>query len=124
MKSPIINAAARAIISEFLPSFSGDGKTVVFTRRIRDNEDLYISYKADTNWTFPQSIKELNTVFNEGAPAISPDGNTLIFSFDNKEGKGDVFVGPKMDNQILKPFHQSYTWFFVTNLFRKFLQLV
>lgn len=99
---PILVKNLNSSFSEFLPSFSGDGKTVVFTRRIRDNEDLYISYKADTNWTFPQSIKELNTVFNEGAPAISPDGNTLIFtSCDRRDSYGgcDLYISKKINNK-------------------------
>jgi hypothetical protein len=66
---PLLVNNLNSSYSEFLPSFTGDGKTIVFTRRIHDNEDLYISYKADTNWTFPQPIKELNQ-FTTKAPAI------------------------------------------------------
>ncbi|NOT37067.1 MAG: OmpA family protein [Saprospiraceae bacterium] len=88
--------------SEYLPSLTADGRTMVFTRKINnDNEDLFISYKQDDGqWTSPVDIIELNTSFNEGAPAISPDGNTLVFvSCDRKESHGgcDLYISYKTD---------------------------
>jgi len=99
---PLLVNNLNSSYSEFLPSFTGDGKTIVFTRRIRDNEDLYISYKADTNWTVPQPIKELNSIYNEGAPAISPDGNILIFtSCDRRDSYGgcDLYISKKINGK-------------------------
>lgn len=89
--------------SEYLPSVSADGKTIVFTRKINnDNEDLFISYLLDEGqWTTPKDIEELNTPYNEGAPALSPDGNTLVFvSCDRKESYGgcDLFISYKTEN--------------------------
>ncbi len=88
--------------SEYLPSLTADGRTMVFTRKINnDNEDLFISYLQDNgSWTTPVDIVELNTEFNEGAPAISPDGNTLVFvSCDRRESYGgcDLYVSYKTD---------------------------
>lgn len=81
--------------SEYLPSLTADGKTMVFTRRLNmDNEDLFISHLSDTGWTESQPIRELNTLFNEGAPTISPDGKTIVFtSCDRRESYGgcDMF---------------------------------
>lgn len=68
--------------------------------------NVYISSVKEGKWQQCEDIGEtVNT--NEGdeeVVGVCADGNTLIFSFDNKEGKGNVFVGPKMNNQILKPF--------------------
>jgi hypothetical protein len=68
--------------------------------------NVYISSVKDGKWQLAEDIGEtVNTKDgDEEIVGVCADGNTLIFSFDNKEGKGDVFVGPKMDNQILKPF--------------------
>jgi len=68
--------------------------------------NVYISEVKDGKWQQGEDIGEnVNTKEgDEEIVGVCADGNTLIFSFDNKEGKGDVFVGPKMDNQILKPF--------------------
>jgi hypothetical protein len=68
--------------------------------------NVYISSVKDGKWQSGEDIGEtVNTKEgDEEIVGVCADGNTLIFSFDNKEGKGDVFVGPKMDNQILKPF--------------------
>jgi hypothetical protein len=68
--------------------------------------NVYISSVKDGKWQLGDDIGEtVNTKDgDEEIVGVCADGNTLIFSFDNKEGKGDVFVGPKMDNQILKPF--------------------
>ncbi|MBK6353427.1 MAG: PD40 domain-containing protein [Saprospiraceae bacterium] len=86
--------------SEYLPSLTADGNTMVFTRKIyRENEDLFISTRVEgSGWSSPESLDEINTVFNEGAPAISPDGNTLVFtSCDRKESFGgcDLFISKK-----------------------------
>lgn len=68
--------------------------------------NVYISSVKEGKWQQGEDIGEtVNTKDgDEEIVGVCADGNTLIFSFDNKDGKGDVFVGPKMDNQILKPF--------------------
>lgn len=84
-------------LSEYLPSITADGKTIVFTRKVSmRNEDLFISYKDESeNWSDPKPLDDINSLYNEGAPAISPDGNTLIFtSCDRPESLGgcDLFI--------------------------------
>ena len=97
--------------SEYLPTISADGNTVVFTRRINENnEDLYITYRKDTSWTIPKSIEEINTLYNEGAPAISPDGRILVFtSCDIPESYGgcDLFISEYKDNEWSLPRNLS-----------------
>lgn len=88
--------AWNSLYSEYLPSMTADAKTAVFTRRgLNNNEDIYISYWNDTIWSEPQSIDEINTVYNEGAATISPDGNSIVFtSCDRKESTGgcDLYI--------------------------------
>ncbi|MFN8279945.1 MAG: OmpA family protein [Saprospiraceae bacterium] len=89
--------------NEFLPSLTADGRTMVFTRLAADHqEDLLISYRGENDlWSTPVPIDELNTAMNEGAPAISGDGNTLVFvSCHRPEGLGgcDLYVSYRRNN--------------------------
>ena len=79
--------------SEYLPQFTLDERTVIFTRRIHGQEDLVegtwdgVKYKT-------QAISELNGPLNEGAHSISADGNYMVYTFcDRKAGYGscDLF---------------------------------
>lgn len=45
--------------------------------------------KKTGRWTDPEHLSEINSNFNEKMPAISPDGNFLIFSSDRPGGYGD-----------------------------------
>jgi outer membrane protein OmpA-like peptidoglycan-associated protein/Tfp pilus assembly protein PilF len=64
---------------EYLPSITADGETLVFTRRIRGNEDVFISKKKDSIWQSPQPIIDINTEANEGSQYISADGKLIVF---------------------------------------------
>ncbi len=75
---------------EYFPTITVDGKTILFTRRVKDGrvrgdfkeqEDFFVSQLSDRNiWqtavAMPQNV---NTVNNEGAPTIAPDGRSLVF---------------------------------------------
>lgn len=76
-------------LNEYFTCFTADEHTVLFTRRLIDNrstsgynEDFYFSYKDESgNWRKAYNIGNvINTVTNEGAPTLSPDGNILIFT--------------------------------------------
>ncbi|MFA7272898.1 MAG: OmpA family protein [Crocinitomicaceae bacterium] len=75
---------------EYFPTITVDGKTILFTRRIKDSrvlgtfkeqEDFFISNLSNKNiWekAIPMPAN-VNTVNNEGAPTLAPDGRSLIF---------------------------------------------
>ncbi|MDI7212557.1 OmpA family protein [Leptospira santarosai] len=48
-----------------------------------------IKDKKTGRWTDPEHLSEINSNFNDKMPAISPDGNFLIFSSDRPGGYGD-----------------------------------
>ena len=82
---PAINTEA----PEYFPTITVDGKTILFTRRIKDNrasgpvkeqEDFYISHLKGNAWSKAEPMpSHINTVNNEGAPTIAADGRSLIF---------------------------------------------
>lgn len=74
---------------EYFPSVTIDGNTLVFTRRI-GQEDFFVSEKKNGVWSAATSLPgNLNTEENEGAQTISQDGRMLIFTGCNMEdGQG------------------------------------
>lgn len=100
MKAPkmeaglVWNKLGEAINSEhpeYLPTLTADGKTLIFTRRIKRQEDFYIAYKNEHGeWGTASNLESLNTPNNEGALCISADGKRIIFTLCNdKEGFGE-----------------------------------
>lgn len=91
---------------EYLPSLTADGRTLVFTRRIMGQEDLFESTRRDTGWTKAVPLTEINTRDNEGAHCISADGNLLLFTACNRTsglGSCDIFYSQKIDGRWRAP---------------------
>ena len=74
--SPAINTAA----AEYLPALPADGERMIFTRRVRGQEDFFLAQKVEDVWVSAEPIDELNTSENEGAHFLSVDGRTLLFT--------------------------------------------
>ncbi|MEZ4800416.1 MAG: OmpA family protein [Flavobacteriales bacterium] len=75
-------------MNEYYPCITADENVLLFTRLVNDSrvrngkqEDFFITKKdVSGNWINAQPIVEINTVQNEGAPSLSADGQTLIFT--------------------------------------------
>jgi len=59
---------------------SGDGRTLLFTRRVGGQEDFFLSVGNADGWQEAMAIPELNTPENEGMHVLSRDGRTLVFT--------------------------------------------
>lgn len=115
---------------EYFPTITVDGKTILFTRRIPDNrvygpikeqEDFYVSQLSESNiWGQAQAMPlNINTVNNEGAPTLAPDGQSLIFVAcpdasgqnygEGRNGKGscDMFYTRRLGNRWTNPENVS-----------------
>lgn len=111
---------------EYFPTITVDGKTILFTRRIKDErvpnfkqqEDFYVSQLNDRNmWgTAVAMPPNVNTLLNEGAPTIAADGRSLIFVAcsdqsgdknygENRTGNGscDMFYTKKLGSRWTDP---------------------
>ncbi len=123
---------------EYFPTITVDGKTLLFTRRIKDDrvtgykqqEDFFVSeLTIDGNWgTSVAMPNNVNTVLNEGAPTISADGRSLIFVAcsdqsgnneygENRSGKGscDLFFTKRLGSRWTDPINlpgniNSFGW--------------
>jgi outer membrane protein OmpA-like peptidoglycan-associated protein/tetratricopeptide (TPR) repeat protein len=84
---------------DYAPVISLDESVLVFTSRRQGStgnmvtiddgqyyEDIYISYKANGNWTTPRNIQEVNTDKHDACIALSPDGKQLFIYKDSKGG--------------------------------------
>lgn len=82
-----LGAEVNTADAEYFPCLTADGSTLLFTRLISDNrvkggkqEDFYVSSFSQDRWSTASPVSEINTVFNEGAPTISADGQILFFT--------------------------------------------
>lgn len=80
---PEINTTA----DEYYPCITADENTLLFTRLVSDErawqgkqEDFFIATKSGDKWSTAAPVLSINTVQNEGAPTLSADGLTLIFT--------------------------------------------
>lgn len=103
-------------LNEYYPCITADEKTLLFTRRLKEErayqgfqEDFFIAAKQDSKWQQAQPIVSINTPMNEGAPSLSADGQTLIFTAcengggewgGNRQGVGscDLFYSMRIEN--------------------------
>ncbi|MBP6090620.1 MAG: PD40 domain-containing protein [Crocinitomicaceae bacterium] len=122
-----VGEGINTIDPEYFPTITVDGKTLLFTRRIKDEnaqnlrklqEDFFVSYFEKT-WNKAQPMpKNINTNLNEGAPSIAADGRSLIFvacsdqsgtnNYGNERtGKGscDLFFTKKLGSKWLNPIN-------------------
>lgn len=94
--------------SESLPAFTVDGQYMLFTRRIRGQEDMYIAYwdSIAQMWVDPEPLKGVNTPGNEGAHAVSSDGSFIAFTACGRtDGAGscDLYFWERKDGTWLRP---------------------
>ncbi len=76
-------------LDEFAPSLTADGKTMVFnSKKLGERyQDLFISHFKDGKWTTPEPLARLNSLYNDEAPYITPDGKVLFFASDRDGSK-------------------------------------
>jgi outer membrane protein OmpA-like peptidoglycan-associated protein len=103
-----INTAA----DEYLPVATADEGTLIFTRKIENNEDFYKSIKLNNQWQNAQYLSDIiNTpTYNEGAQSISQDGKYLFFTGCNRPdglGRCDIYIAQKKGDDWAKPFSLS-----------------
>ncbi|MCP9766946.1 flagellar motor protein MotB [Lacihabitans sp. LS3-19] len=86
--------------NEGTPTFSPDGKTMIFARgnsgKRKDTSpdvDLYMSrYVANEGWTEPKLVSASDSLAWDGSPAFSRDGKTLYFSSNRAGGSGGLDI--------------------------------
>lgn len=94
---------------ESLGKWTLDGRQLIFTRLLNNQEDLFLAKFDSTNRIALEDLP-FNTNENEGAHAISPDGKYIIFtSCDRKDGYGscDLYVSVKKNDSWSTPVNMG-----------------
>lgn len=104
--------------AEYAPVISPDEESIIFTYRGKGsmgglvdsknkpdpngdyNEDIFISKKVNGVWQKAEGITELNTIGNDAAVAMSPDGK-LLFIFKSEGDNGDIYVSKREGGKYL-----------------------
>lgn len=119
-----MGAGVNTNFNEYFPSITADGKQFLFTREIREGEqirqeDFYMSNKGSGAWEKAFPMTGVNTPGNEGAPSISADGNYMFFAscmemsgdYGSPDRKGygscDIFYSQKVNGKWTKPVNVS-----------------
>ena len=129
MKHPVpfnpknMGEAINSNLDEYFPAITADDQTFIYTRNNRNEqvalqEDFLVSKKVNGEWSPAVLIGNgINTSGNEGAPALSADGELLFFVAcqDSPDGsytggrKGfgscDIFYSQKVGNAWSKPYN-------------------
>ena len=106
--------SVNSFFSEYFPSLTIDGKTLVFTRRLNNiNEDFFETQQQNNYWSNAKALTgSINTNYNEGAQTISQDVEWLIFTGCNfPEGKGgcDLYISKKIIDDQSSTIHSSWS---------------
>lgn len=91
---------------EYWATLSADGSIMIFTRRVANQEDFYISYWENGNWQPAQPIIELNSPLNEGIHSLAADGKSLVFTACGRpDGQGgcDLYLARFEKGRWLPP---------------------
>ncbi|HQH40781.1 MAG TPA: OmpA family protein [Bacteroidales bacterium] len=103
---------------EYWPSLSVDEQILVYTvllpvnvriqgRQRSRQEDFYVSYFRNGSWSKGVDLgPPLNTLDNEGAQSLTPDGRTMYFTACNRpDGKGqcDIYVTYRQGAEWTEP---------------------
>jgi len=88
---------------ESQPTFSSDGRTLIFVsnRAGKGKQDIWMTRIGnDSQWTKPVNLS-INTSGSDQSPFIHPDGKTLYFASDEHLGMGrhDLFVTTILDEE-------------------------
>ena len=106
--------------NEYFPVLSSNDSSIYFTSKREGvegsmnkyneySEDIFVTVKSGDEWKIATPVKEINTKMNDGALAMSPDGQQLyVYQPDNG---GDIFISKRKGNkwQSLKPFKKINT---------------
>ena len=115
-----LGEAVNSSDSEYMPYLSADEETVIYTRKINNQEDLYITGKKGDEWILSEPMEEgvITTGHNEGAHCISANGKMLLYTICNEKntlGSCDIYISKRVKDgwsypiNIGKPI-SSFSW--------------
>ncbi len=102
-----ITAFGRSDYSEYSPTISADGNTMIFQADIdkKGSFKIYIKKKTGNKWGSPVLIDEVNSRFSDGGCFITYDQNYLLLTSNRADGKGDadIWISQRAGDKWSKP---------------------
>ncbi len=89
---------------EYFPKLTADHRTIIFTRKIDNQENFFESTQDSSGtWTTAHFLEGAvnSALYNEGAHCLSPDGKYLFFTGCNRPdglGSCDIYVSRREGN--------------------------
>ncbi|MBN2078505.1 MAG: OmpA family protein [Spirochaetes bacterium] len=97
--------------SEYSPTISADGRTMIFQADIDKPKSyrIYAKQKVFDQWSKPLSLDRINSGYNDGGCFITYDQNYLIFTSDRKGGLGnaDLWMAQRTGDQWSEPVNMG-----------------
>jgi outer membrane protein OmpA-like peptidoglycan-associated protein len=103
-------AAINTDLHEANGKWSLDGSTMIFTRLIAGQEDIFIATFDPASKEYAITEFPFNSPSNEGAHAISPDGRYLIFTSCNRQdgmGSCDLYLSSQRNDGWTQPVNMG-----------------
>ena len=93
--------------SEYSPTISADGRTMVFQADIDEPKryKIYSKTKIFDTWSRPIALDRINSAYNDGGCFITYDQNYLIFTSDRPGGLGncDLWISQRNGDDWSEP---------------------
>jgi outer membrane protein OmpA-like peptidoglycan-associated protein len=93
--------------SEYSPTISADGKTMIYQADIDKPKkyQIYAKQKVFDKWSRPVSLDAINSRYNDGGCFITYDQNYLIFTSDRPGGLGncDLWISQRKGDRWSEP---------------------
>lgn len=115
-----IGEGVNSVNCEFVNAITLDNSEIYYTvkpeqtpnerfRTPKRDEDFFYSVKKEGEWVNPRSVgSSINTVYNEGAMHLSPDGTHLYFTSCGRSsgyGSCDLFFAERLSDTSWKQAH-------------------
>lgn len=93
--------------SEYSPTISADGRTMIYQADIDEPKKykIYAKQKVYDKWSQPVALDNINSRYNDGGCFITYDQNYLIFTSDRNGGQGncDLWVSQREGDRWSDP---------------------
>lgn len=103
--------AANSQYSEYSPTISADGNTMIFQADFDQpkNYKIYAKQKVYGKWTKPVSLDNVNSSSADGGCFITYDQNSLIFTSNRKGGQGnaDLWISRRKGDEWSDPVNMG-----------------
>lgn len=97
--------------SEYSPTISADGRTMIYQADIDEPKKykIYVKQKIFDKWSKPASLDAINSKYADGGCFITYDQNSLIFTSDRKGGMGncDLWISQRTGDKWSEPVNMG-----------------